>query len=59
MLLTFKALHNLSPPYIVSLIEQYKPARALRSESQNLLTEKKAKTKKYGDRCFSVAAPKL
>jgi hypothetical protein len=38
LLLTFKALHGLSPVYIQDLISRYKPKRNLRSSSQLLLT---------------------
>ena len=48
LLLTFKALHGLAPIYISELIKPYNPSRSLRSSTLN-----------YGDRCFSVAAPKL
>ncbi|KAM4609866.1 TBC1 domain family member 25 [Polymixia lowei] len=33
LLLTFKALHNLAPPYLSDLLHTYTPSRALRSSS--------------------------
>ena len=56
---TFKALNNLFPGYISDLLETYKPTRSLRSSSRNLLMIPRSKLKSYGDRAFSVAAPKL
>ena len=57
--LTFKALNNLCPSYISDLLETYKPTRSLRSWSRNLLVIPRSKLKSYGDRAFSVCAPKL
>ena len=37
----------------------YKPTRYLRSLSRNLLVIPRSKLKSYGDRAFSVSAPKL
>ena len=51
LLLTYKALNDLSPEYISELLNKPKYTRNLRSQSQHLLS--------YGDRAFSVCAPKL
>ena len=59
LLLTFKALNNLCPSYISNLLETCKPTRSLRSSSRNLLAIPRSKLKSYGDRAFSVCAPKL
>ena len=59
LLLTFKALNNLYPSYISDLLETYKPARNLRSSCRKLLVVSRSKLKCYGDRAFSVAAPRL
>ena len=59
LLLTFKALHGLAPIYISELIKPYNPSRSLRSSTLNYLSVPKSNTATYGDRCFSVAAPKL
>ena len=57
LLLTYKALHALAPQYLSDLLENYTPARTLRSSDLGLLTVPRAK--KLGDRAFSVAAPTL
>ena len=57
-MLTYKALHGLTPQYLSSLLTPYTPSRNLRSSSQGLLQEKRTKCK-AGERAFSVCAPKL
>ncbi|KXJ05812.1 hypothetical protein AC249_AIPGENE17706 [Exaiptasia diaphana] len=59
LLLTFKALHGLTPSYISELISVYKPKRTLRSSKELLLSVKPYSMKTYGSRSFSVAAPTL
>ncbi|PIK47486.1 hypothetical protein BSL78_15657 [Apostichopus japonicus] len=60
LLLTYKSLNGLSPAYIRNLLAAYTPGRSLRSALQALLVvPKTVSTKNYGDRAFSVAAPKL
>ena len=59
LLLTFKALHGLSPTYLQDLISIRKPPRNLRSSSSMLLSSKSYNLKSYGLRSFSVAAPLL
>ena len=60
MLITFKALHGMSPGYIKDLICPYQPSRNLRSSSKNLLCHpSKGNTVFYNDRAFCTAAPKL
>ena len=59
LLITFKALKNFAPSYICDLITRYKPARVLRSCNKNLLKVPRSRTKTYGDRAFSFAAPAL
>ena len=59
LLLVDKSLNNLAPAYINSLLKNYKPSRNLRSVDQGLLTVPKSNQRTYGDRAFSVAAPKL
>ncbi len=57
-LLTFKAIHGMSPTYISELITEYKPGRVLRSSSAPLLCHPRIpKTNFYGGRSFAVAAP--
>ena len=59
LLLTYKALNDLSPEYISELLNMPKYTRNLRSQSQHLLSVPKSRTVTYGDRAFSVCAPKL
>ena len=56
---TFKCKHGLAPQYLQELIQNYCPARNLRSGSRNLLTPFPATTKAYGKRAFQVASPEL
>ena len=60
LLLTFKALNNLAPPYLSELMVPYNPTRNLRSASagKHFLEVPNVRLKSYGDRAFSVAAPK-
>jgi hypothetical protein len=59
ILLTFKGIHGLAPLYISELLKPYLPSCSLRSENLLLLTQLKSRTKTYGDRAFSVCAPRL
>jgi hypothetical protein len=59
-LLTFKCRNALAPSYLCDLIEEYKPTRSgLRSAGKDLLLEIEGRTETYGERPFSVCAPKL
>ena len=60
-LMAFKCRKGLAPAYLCDLIEEHAPSRSgLRSEVElDLLVEKNGRTKTYGDRAFSVCAPKL
>ena len=59
LLITFKALHDLAPGYILDLITPYEPHRALRSLDLSLLRQPRSRTKTFGDRSFTVCAPRL
>jgi hypothetical protein len=59
LLLTFKALHDMAPPYLQDMLSYYTPSRQLHSSNQCLLTIPKARLKSYGSRAFSVSAPTL
>ena len=59
LLLCFKSLNGLGPKYLAELLLPYVPNRCLRSSDQKLLIEPKSRLKSYGDRAFSVCAPKL
>ena len=54
-----KSLNGLCPKYQTYLLEHRKSARSLRSIVQDLLIQPTSKTKTYGDRAFSVCAPKI
>ena len=58
LLLTFKALHGLSPKYMSDMLVT-RTARGLRSDNQKILYPPKTKQVTYGDRSFSKAAPVL
>lgn len=58
ILLTWKALHNEAPLYVRNMLTPYQPTRQLRSGDQMLLQVPRTKLKTYGDRAFSVAAPR-
>ena len=57
--LTFRALHGDAPVYLKELIVPHQTGRNLRSSSRLTLTVPKSRTKMYGDRSFSIAAPRL
>ena len=59
LLLTFKALNNMAPSYICDLLVKYKPSRTLRSSDASLLVVPQSQLATYGDRAFSIAAPRL
>ena len=59
LLFVYKSLNGLCPQYLTNLLEHRKSARSLRSNVQDLLIQPTCKTKTYGDRAFSVCAPKL
>ena len=57
--LVVKSLNGLCPQYLTNLLDYWKSARSLRSNVQDLLIQLTCKTKTYGDRAFSVCAPKV
>ena len=59
LILTFKALHDLSPSYIQELISLYCPSRTLRSSTLLRLNPTSSNLKSYGSRAFAVASPQL
>ena len=59
LLLTYKALHGLSPLYLKDLIIPYSPSRSLRSSGAGLLLLPKVKKKSAGQRAFAYRAPFL
>ena len=59
LVLVFKALKGLAPPYITDMVSIYIPERPLRSANGRLLKVPKTKTKTFGDRSFYKSAPVL
>ena len=58
LLLVFNSL-NLSPSYLADRLSYQSHSRVLRSASKQLLDQPRSITKTYGDKAFSVCAPKL
>ena len=58
MLIVHKSLNNIAPIYISELLKVYTPSRNLLSSNMSLLKEPTSK-RTWGDRSFSVAAPRL
>ena len=59
LLLVFKSLNNLFPSYLADRLSYQSHSRALRSASKQLLDQRRSITKTYGDKAFSVCAPKM
>ena len=59
LLLVFKSLNDLSPSYLADRLSYQSHSRNLRSASKQLLEQPRSFTKTYGDKAFSVCAPKL
>ena len=58
-IVVFKSLNNLSPSYLGDRLSYRSHSRNLRSASKQLLEQPRWFTKTYGDKAFSVCAPKL
>uniref|UniRef100_A0A667WJC6 Reverse transcriptase domain-containing protein n=1 Tax=Myripristis murdjan TaxID=586833 RepID=A0A667WJC6_9TELE len=59
LLLVFKALNGLAPPYIQDLLTPYEPGRSLRSSGRALLEVPYSRLVSRGDRAFAVRGPRL
>ena len=59
LLLVYKALNGLSPVYLTNLLSYRTSTRSLRSISNEQLLVPRSHTKTYGDRSFSIFAPRL
>ena len=59
LLLVYKALIGMAPPYLKDMLCYRSYSRSLRSASQKLLVVHRTNMKTYGDRAFSIAGPKL
>lgn len=57
--ITYKAIHGSAPNYLCNLITIYRPTRTLRSSSAALQLVIPRSKLRFGDRRFSVAAPRL
>ena len=58
MLIVHNSVNNIAPIYISELLKVYTPSRNLRSSNMSLLKEPTSK-RTWGDRSFSIAAPRL
>ena len=59
LLLVYKSVNGLCPSYVSDLLKVKSSWRPLRSNSMDYLVQPVSKTKTYGDRAFSVCAPRL
>lgn len=59
LLMVYKCLHDMAPPYLANVIKPRKTSRSLRSTTMEYLEEQRSRLVTYGDRSFSVAGPKL
>ena len=57
--MVFRCIQGSAPVYLQEIMQSYKPKRNLRSNSQNLLTQMRVRTKLFGDITFAKAAPEL
>ena len=58
LLLVYKALNGLAPPYLGDCLERYVPERPLRSSNADLLVVPKMNYRKYGEAAFTFYGPK-
>ena len=59
LLLVYKSVNGLCPSYVADLLKIRSSSISLRSSSMDYLVQPVSKTKTYGERAFSVYAPKL
>ncbi|KAI2647433.1 DNA mismatch repair protein MSH3 [Labeo rohita] len=59
LLIVYKSLHGMAPPYISDLLIEHSVTRTLRSSNQRLLLIPQTKRKCRGDRAFASIAPRL
>ena len=62
LIMAYKCNQGVAPQYLLDIVKSYQPrqpARNLRSSPINLLTPYSAITKRYGQRAFQYAIPKL
>ena len=58
LLLTYRAIHGISPTYISDLVRRYTPVRSLRSGEALQLCQSQTRCR-YGDNAFTSSAPRL
>ena len=56
---TYRIIHGLAPEYLCDLVTVQRSSRHLRSSANLVLNVPKSRSKMYGDRAFSIAAPRL
>ena len=59
LMLTYKYLNYLSPPYMPELLEIYQPSHPLLYGTRSVLTVPTTCLKTYGDRAIACRAPSL
>ena len=59
LLLVYKSLNGTGPGYLADLLHYRSSSRSLQSMSNKLLTQPRTFSKTYGDKAFSVCAPRL
>ena len=59
LLILHKYLNGIGPSYLCELLNVYVPKRNLRSSLQNKLVVPKTRLRTFGDKSFSVTAPRL
>jgi hypothetical protein len=59
LLLVYRALHGRAPDYMRDCLQTRTNVRTLRSTASHQLAVPRSRLKGYGDRAFSVAAPRL
>ena len=59
LLLVYRALHDQAPSYMRDMLQERTNVRALRSTFSSQLVVPRSRLKGFGDRAFSIAAPRL
>ena len=58
LLMVYKSINRLAPPYVFQCLTLYNPGRSLRSSRDHLLLTYKARNKLAGDRTFTITVSK-
>ncbi len=59
LVLMYQAMHDLGLRYLNDLLVPYHPQMVLRSTDSHLLVMPRTSSRRYGDRAFENAAPRL